>query len=63
MATQFKAYDITGYKVGSPKLNGSDTTIVIEQDTPAMNLTYTWTFTKNGDTWCAKSRTMGGTIQ
>jgi hypothetical protein len=56
---QLKAYGITGYKVGEPMTNGSDVLIVTEQDTPAMNIGYTWTFTKTGSTWFVKSREMG----
>jgi len=61
MGTQIKQYGITGYKLGKSTASGSDVTIVAEQDTPAMNITYTWTYTKVGDTWYLKSRTMGGT--
>ena len=61
MGTQIKQYGITGYKLGKSVPSGSDVTIVAEQDTPAMNITYTWTYTKVGDTWYLKSRTMGGT--
>lgn len=62
MGSQIKQYGISGYKLGKPQSNGADTVIVGEQDTPAMNITYTWTFTKVGDTWYVKSRTMGGTL-
>jgi hypothetical protein len=62
MATQIKQYGITGYKLGTPQTSGNDVVIVGEQDTPAMNITYTWTFTKVGGTWYIKSRTMGGTL-
>jgi hypothetical protein len=60
---QVKQYGITGYKLGKATTNGSDVTIVSEQDTPAMNITYTWVYTKSGDTWFVKSRTMGGAVQ
>jgi hypothetical protein len=56
---QLKAYGITGYKVGEPTTNGSDVLIVSEQDTPAMNIGYTWTYTKVGSAWYVKSREMG----
>jgi hypothetical protein len=62
MGTQIKQYGITGYKIGKPVTNGSDVTIVAEQDTPAMNITYTWTYTKVDGQWFLKSRTMGGTL-
>lgn len=56
---QLKAYGITGSKVGEPQTSGGDVLIVTEQDTPAMNIGYTWTFTKVGSTWYVKSRVMG----
>jgi hypothetical protein len=62
MGTQIKQYGITGYKIGTPVTNGSDVTIVAQQDTPAMNITYTWTYTKVNGQWFLKSRTMGGTL-
>jgi hypothetical protein len=60
---QVKAYGITSYKVGTPTTQGSDTVITAEQVTPQMPITYTWTYTKVGDTWYVKSRVMGGTVQ
>jgi len=60
---QVKQYGITGFKVGKPSSAGTDVTIVTEQDTPAMNITYTWVYTKDGNDWYVKSRTMGGTVQ
>jgi hypothetical protein len=62
-AAQVKQYGITGYKLGKAQSQGTDVTIVSEQDTPAMNITYTWVYTKDGDTWYVKSRTMGGAVQ
>ena len=61
--TQVKQYGITGFKIGKPTTSGNDTTIVTEQDTPAMNITYTWVYTKDGGNYYVKSRTMGGTVQ
>ena len=63
MASQLKPYGITGFKQGKPQTSGSDTSIALEEDTPAMNITYTWVFTKAGNTWYVKGRTMGGSIQ
>ena len=63
MGAQLKQYGITGFKQGTATTKGSDTTIVIEEDTPAMNITYTWTFTKSGNDWLVKTRTMGGAVQ
>jgi hypothetical protein len=60
--TQVKQYGITGYSIGKPATAGSDVTIVTQQDTPAMNITYTWVFTKDGNNWYIKSRTMGGSL-
>jgi hypothetical protein len=56
-------YGITGYKLGKPTTSGNDTTIVSEQDTAQMNITYTWTYTKVGKAWYVKSRTMGGVVE
>ena len=61
--SQIGQYGITGFKTGKPTTSGSDTTIVQEEDTAQMNITYTWVFTKNGNTWFVKSRTMGGALQ
>ncbi len=60
---QVKAYGITSYKVGTPTTQGGDTVIVGEQVTPQMPISYTWTYTKVGDTWYVKSRVMGGSVQ
>ena len=60
---QVKAYGITSYKTGAPTTQGSDVVIVSEQVTPQMPITYTWTYTKVGNTWFVKSRVMGGTVQ
>ena len=62
MATQLKPYGITGFKQSAAKASGSDTSVVLEEDTPAMNITYTWVFTKVGAQWYVKGRTMGGTL-
>jgi hypothetical protein len=63
MGSQLKSYGITGFRQGKATSNGANTTIVLEEDTPAMNITYTWVFTKVGNDWFANTRTMGGTIQ
>lgn len=63
MGAQLKPYGITGFKQGTPTASGGDTSIVLEEDTPAMNINYTWTFTKVGGTWYVKGRSMGGTVQ
>jgi len=60
---QVKAYGITSYKTGTPTTSGTDVVIVSEQVTPQMPITYTWTYTKVGNTWYVKSRVMGGTVQ
>jgi hypothetical protein len=62
-ASTVKGYGITGYRLGKSQQSGSDVQIVSEQDTPAMNITYTWVYTKVGNDWYVKSRTMGGTVQ
>jgi hypothetical protein len=62
MASQIKPYGITGFKMGKWTTSGADTSVVVETDTPAMNITYTWTFTKVGSDWYIKSRTMGGSL-
>ncbi|MDR3686437.1 MAG: hypothetical protein P4L93_05740 [Coriobacteriia bacterium] len=62
MATQLKPYGITGFKQSASTASGADTSIVLEEDTPAMNITYTWVFTKVGNTWYVKGRTMGGSL-
>jgi hypothetical protein len=62
MGTQLKPYGITGFKQSTPKANGADTSIVLEEDTPAMNITYTWVFTKVGSDWYVKGRSMGGAL-
>jgi hypothetical protein len=56
-------YGITGYKLGAPQTAGNDVSIVSEQDTAQMNITYTWTYTKVGKDWYVKSRDMGGAVQ
>jgi len=59
---QVKAYGITSYSMGKPVTEGDTVTIVTEQVTPQMPISYTWTFKKVGDQWYVASRTMGGTI-
>ena len=60
---QVKGYGISGYKVGTPTTNGDTVSVVAEQDTSAMNITYTWNFKKVGNTYYVDSRVMGGTVQ
>jgi hypothetical protein len=60
--TTVKGYGITGAKVGKPVTSGTDVSITSEQDTPQMNITYTWVYTKVGSDWYVKSRTMGGAV-
>ena len=61
--SQVKQYGITGFKVGTPVSTGTDVSIVSEQDTPQMNISYTWIYTKVGSDWYVKSRAMGGATQ
>ena len=60
---QVAAYGITAFNMGKPAVDGDTTTIVSEQVTPDMPITYTWTFKKVGDQWFVASRTMGGSLQ
>ena len=60
---QVKAYGITKFNMGKAVTDGDNVTIVSEQVTPQMPITYTWTFKKVGDQWYVVSRTMGGSIQ
>lgn len=60
---QVAAYGITGFTIGKPQSSGADVTIVTQQNTKQMNIPYTWTFTKSGDSWYAKSRSMGGAVE
>lgn len=60
---QVKAYGITKFNMGKPATNGDSVSIVSEQVTPQMPITYTWTFKKVGDQWYVESRTMGGAVQ
>lgn len=60
---QVKAYGITAFNMGKPAADGDTVTIVSEQVTPDMPITYTWTFKKVGDQWFVASRTMGGSLQ
>ena len=60
---QVSQYGITGYKLGQPTTAGTDVTIQSEQDTPQMNISYTWTYTKVGGVWYVKSRAMGAAGQ
>ena len=60
--SQVKQYGISGYKLGKATSTGTEVSIVSEQDTAAMNITYTWVYTKSGSDWYVKSRTMGGAV-
>jgi hypothetical protein len=60
---QVSQYGITSIRMGKPETSGTDVTIVTEQVTPQMPVTYTWTYTKVGKDWYAKSRAMGGAIE
>jgi hypothetical protein len=60
---QVKAYGITKFNMGKPATTGDQVTIVSEQVTPQMPITYTWAFKKVGNQWYVESRTMGGTLQ
>jgi hypothetical protein len=62
-ATTIKGYGITAYQIGKPQSSGSDVTIVSQQNASGIGVSYTWTFTKVGDNWYVKSRTMGGAVQ
>ena len=60
---QVKAYGITKFNMGKAVTDGDKVTIVSEQVTPQMPITYTWEFKKVGDQWYVVSRTMGGSLQ
>ena len=60
---QVKAYGITKFNMGKPVTDGDNVTIVSEQVTPQMPITYTWAFKKVGGQWYVVSRTMGGSLQ
>lgn len=60
---QVKAYGITKFNMGKATTAGDKVTIVSEQVTPQMPITYTWSFKKVGDQWFVESRTMGGSLQ
>ena len=60
MGSQIKAYGVTGFKQSAPQVSGSDTKITLEEDTAQMNVSYTWTFTKVGNDWYVKDRTIAG---
>ncbi len=60
---QVKAYGITKFNMGKAVTDGDNVTIVSEQVTPQMPITYTWAFKKVGGQWYVVSRTMGGSIQ
>ena len=60
---QVKGYGITKFNMGKPVVDGDAVTIVSEQVTPQMPITYTWSFKKVGSTWYVESRTMGGSLQ
>lgn len=62
-ASQINAYGITAYKIGKSQKDGDDVQIVSEQDTAQINVTYTWTYTKVGKDWYAKSRIAGGVVE
>jgi hypothetical protein len=49
--------------MGKAVTNGDNVTIVSEQVTPQMPITYTWAFKKVGGQWFVVSRTMGGSVQ
>jgi hypothetical protein len=59
---QVSLYGITGYKMGPARRKGQVVTIVSQQDTPAIDITYTWTYVRIAGSWFAKSRSMGGSI-
>jgi hypothetical protein len=60
---QVKAYGITKFNMGKAVTEGDKMTIVSEQVTPQMPITYTWAFKKVGGQWFVESRTMGGTLE
>jgi len=60
---QVKAYGITKFNMGKAVTAGDKVTIVSEQVTPQMPITYTWEFKKVGGQWFVVSRTMGGSLQ
>jgi hypothetical protein len=60
---QVAQYGIQSFKMGKPKTSGTDVSIVTEQTTPQMTVPYTWTYTKVGKDWYAKSRAMGGVVE
>lgn len=59
--SQVSAYGITGYTMEDPVENGDDSvSIVATQETPQMNISYTWTFKKVDGNWYCASREMAG---
>jgi hypothetical protein len=60
---QVKAYGITKFNMGKATTSGDTMSIVSEQVTPQMPITYTWAFKKVGGQWFVESRTMGGSLQ
>jgi len=60
---QVKGYGITKFNTGTPVTQGDTVTIVSEQVTPQMPITYTWSFKKVDGQWYVESRTMGGSVQ
>jgi len=60
---QVKGYGITKFNMGKPVTDGDTVTIVSEQVTPQMPITYTWAFKKVDGKWYVESRTMGGSLQ
>jgi hypothetical protein len=61
--SQVKAYGITKFNTGKPVTEGDNMTIVSEQVTPQMPITYTWAFKKVNGQWYVVSRTMGGELK
>jgi hypothetical protein len=61
--SQVKAYGITKFNMGKATTSGDTVSIVSEQVTPQMPITYTWAFKKVGGQWYVESRTMGGSLQ
>jgi len=60
---QVKAYGITSFNMGKAVTEGDTISIVSEQVTPQMPITYTWKFKKVDGQWYVESRTMGGSLQ
>jgi hypothetical protein len=60
---QISQYGITSYKIGKADKDGDNVMIVSEQNTPQINVTYTWTYTKVGKDWYANTRVPGGVVE